>query len=458
MDSKNYRIRYCSSFGLTSNYRESKYIGCVLMGMPEKLPIARLPKILYSCREHFINIDQVRKNYYFNTMENTETSPSMTGLLVGGSGLIGGHLLHYFKTNTPEIDVRSPNSKKLSLREPDDIISYFKRQKPQFVINTAITAIRSDAHLSIEVNYLGSINLARAALALNIPYIHISSAATLPPGENLTEEDQLGLDANLSNYAKSKLMTEMSLKHMHEKYGLQYTLIRLSIVYGAHDHKIQGINRLLFNIVDRAMPFMLTKRKGVLHSYSNANKVPYFIHHILKNKEEFAGQHYHFVDPEPVDLAELILTIKAYMNLKTPREIYIPYQMAKSGNNFMNWVIKVFNRIGYKAHVPAEMIFLENFYKTQTLSCEKLKNSSFVDPIPDATIFTELPSLIEYYIARWEHFNLFSSFSCKEFNPTNGRIAKADSTDPLAETFMNTPQKLLDAIHAEGIKPLKEIL
>ena len=390
-------------------------------------------------------------------MENSNTSPKINGLLVGGSGLIGGHLLHYFKTKTPEVDVRSPNSKKLSLRELDDIINYFKRHKPDFVINCSITAIRSDALLSYEVNYLGSVNLARAALALNIPYIHISSAATLPPGENLTEEDNLPLDSSLSNYAKSKLMAEKTLKHMHEKYGLQYTLIRMAIVYGTHDHKIQGINRLLFNIVDRAMPFMLTKKKGVLHSYSNASKVPYFIHHILKNREEFSGQHYHFVDPEPVELPKLILTIKSYMNLKTPREIYIPYQMAKNGNNFMTWVIKLFNRIGYKAHVPAEMIFLENFYKTQTLSCEKLKNSSFVDPNPQATVFTELPSLIKYYIERWEHLNLFSSFSSKNFRSTHGSTKMPDQTEQLAETFTNSPTKLLDTLHNEGLGSLEEI-
>jgi len=391
-------------------------------------------------------------------MTNSETSPKLSGLIIGGSGLIGGYLLHYFKTKTPEIDVRSPNSKKLSLRDLDDIISYFKRQKPDFVINCAITAIRSDALLSYEVNYQGSINLARAALALNIPYIHISSAATLPTGENLTEEDHLPLDSSLTNYAKSKLMTEMTLRHMHEKHGLQYTLIRMAIVYGAHDHKIQGINRLLFNVVDRAMPFMLTKKKGVLHSYSNASKVPYFIHHILKNRDEFSGKHYHFVDPEPVDLAQLILTIKAYMNLKTPREIYIPYRLAKAGNNFMNLVIKLFNRIGYKVHVPAEMIFLENFYKTQTLSCKKLKNSSFVDPNPEATIFTELPFLIKYYIGRWEHLNMFSSFSSKKFSSTHGTKKMPDPASQIAETFINSPSKLLDTIHKKGIGPLKEIL
>ena len=391
-------------------------------------------------------------------MNNSGGSSKMSGLIVGGSGLIGGYLLHYFKTKTPEIDVRAPNSKKLSLRELNDIIGYFKQHKPDFVVNTAITAIRSDAMLSYQVNYQGSINLARAALALNIPYIHISSAATLPTGENLTEEDHLPLDASLSNYAKSKLMTEMTLRHMHKKYGLQYTLIRMAIVYGAHDHKIQGINRLLFNIVDRAMPFMLTKKKGVLHSYSNASKVPYFIHHILKNRQEFSGKHFHFVDPEPVELAKLILTIKAYMNLKTPREIYIPYPVAKAGNNFMNWVIKVFNRLGYRAHVPAEMIFLENFYKTQTLSCEKLKNSGFVDPNPRATVFTELPALIEYYTARWEHLNLFSSFSSKNFNLLHPTKKKAGAAEELAAIFMNSPAKLLDVIHNDGITPLKDIL
>ena len=391
-------------------------------------------------------------------MNKSGASSKISGLIVGGSGLIGGYLLHYFKTKTPEIDVRAPNSKKLSLRELDDIIGYFKRQKPDFVVNCAITAIRSDALLSYEVNYKGSINLARAALALNIPYIHISSAATLPPGENLTEDDHLPLDASLSNYAKSKLMTELTLKHMHEKYGLNYTLIRMAIVYGAHDHKIQGINRLLFNIVDRAMPFMLTKKNGVLHSYSNASKVPYFIHHILKNREEFNGQNYHFVDPEPVELAKVILTIKKYMNLKTPREIYIPYRVAKTGNDFMNWVIKLFNRIGYKAHVPAEMIFLENFYKTQTLSCDKLKNSSFVDPNPEATIFTELPSLIKYYIARWEHLNLFSSFRSKDFNISHPDQIKTGPEVEQATAFMNSPRKLLDSTHKDGIAPLQEIL
>ena len=58
--------------------------------------------------------------------ENSEKTERRIGTLVGGSGLIGGALMHYFKTHVgAEIDVLAPNSKKLSLREPDDIRRYF---------------------------------------------------------------------------------------------------------------------------------------------------------------------------------------------------------------------------------------------------------------------------------------------------------------------------------------------
>ncbi len=56
---------------------------------------------------------------------NIEVAEKRRGVLIGGSGLIGGALMHYFKTKTPDIEVLSPNSKKLSLREPEDIQLYF---------------------------------------------------------------------------------------------------------------------------------------------------------------------------------------------------------------------------------------------------------------------------------------------------------------------------------------------
>ncbi len=254
----------------------------------------------------------------------TQQSAKKLGIVIGGSGLIGGTLVHYFKTKTPKtIEIRAPSSKKLSIRSAGDIRSYFDEVQPDFLINAAITNLSSNSRLALEVNYLGSIHLAKAAAEHNIPYIHFTTAAALPYGDNLAEHDTLPVTADMNNYAKSKLMTEKSLEHLRETIGLDYTSIRLAIVYGDHDHKIQGFHRLFFSIVEQSMPFLFTS-KGIQHSYSNCRKIPFFVHHTLENREEFSGQTYNFIDKDPVELARLILTIKKYLQLKSPKEIYVP--------------------------------------------------------------------------------------------------------------------------------------
>jgi len=381
--------------------------------------------------------------------QTQKSSPrkKLLGVLIGGSGLIGGTLAHYFKTNTSAgIDLRAPSSKKLSIRNAQDIRDYLKRLKPDFVINTAIANIGSDAQLALEVNYVGTLNMARAAAALQIPYIHVSSAATLPTGENIKEDESVSITPKLNNYAKSKLMAEETLKHMYRNVGLDYTCIRLAVVYGEHDHKIQGFHRLFFSVADESMPVLFTK-KGVMHSYSNANKFPYFVHHILSNREEFGGETYHFVDKNPVELADLILTIRSYLELKSPREIYVPYSVAKFGKKALEILLKGLTRIGIKGNLPPELMFLESFYKTQTLSSEKLHNSSFVDPVPNENIYTKLPELVVYYLNRWSHENLISTFNEEVLHP-----------NAMANEFQTSPKELLESIHYDSVSPFKDLI
>ena len=364
------------------------------------------------------------------------------GVLIGGSGLIGGGILHYFKTRSEgEVDLLAPNSKRLSLRDPDDIQLYLKRHTPDFIINTAITAIDSNPLLTLETNYLGTVNLARAAVDLGIPYIHFSSAAVMPTGENLTEEDQLRLSPELANYPKSKLLAELALQEMHRTLGLDYTNIRLAVVYGAHDHKIQGFQRMLFALADQTMPFLFTSQQA-LHSYSNAKKVPFFVHHILNHRQEFSGQTFHFVDPNPVSLSQLILTIKSYLMLKRPKEIFLPYPLAKFGADCMVALTGMLRRIGIESKMPPELMFLKNFYQTQTLSAAKLKGSSFVDPHPQATIFSELPMLIQYYLTRWEDLNLLVAEDTNFFDPSKR-----------TDIFLNDPGQILATLQDEFASP-----
>jgi len=367
------------------------------------------------------------------------------GVLIGGSGLIGGALTYYFKTNNPDdIEILAPSSKKLSLREPDDIRRYLRNYRPDFIINAAIAAIDSNPQLAYETNYLGTVYLASAAAELQVPYIHFSTAAVMPTGENLDENQRLALTPGLANYPKSKLMSELTLEHMQRHAGLDFTTIRVGIVYGEHDHKIQGFHRLFFNIVNRAMPFMVTRR-GVMHSYTNARKIPYFVHHALRNRQEFSGRTYNFVDRNPVALSQLILTIRSYLELSVPKEIYIPYPLAKAVTSFMRLLVRSLRRIGIDARLPGELMFLENFYKFQTLSVKNLESSSFKDPFPDATIFTELPALIQYYLTRWEYLNLISSYNKEFFDPKKR-----------AEIFVNDPMGLLATVQHEQIHLLTD--
>ncbi len=342
------------------------------------------------------------------------------GLLLGGSGLIGGALMHHFKTKTSgEIEVLSPNSKKLSLREAKDIKQYVDKYQPDFIINSAIASLDCDAQMAYEVNFLGPLRLAKMAMSLKIPYIHFSSAAVLPQGTQITEENQVDLRSSMSNYAKSKLMAEQILQNMHDTQGLDYTIIRLAVVYGKHDHKIQGAHRMLFSIANEAMPFILSQR-GILHSYSHTKKIPPFVSYVLENRNEFTGQTINFVDKEPVELVKLINTIKGHLKTKAPRDICIPYPMANMSQKTLKWVIKRFGKIGVEIRLPAELIFMRNFYKTQTLSTEKLEKSSYIDPYPDITIFSELPNMINYYITRWTHLNRLASFK-QECSIDSGR-------------------------------------
>ncbi|MEE4165139.1 MAG: NAD-dependent epimerase/dehydratase family protein [Desulfocapsaceae bacterium] len=379
-------------------------------------------------------------------MHNTaecNSSPIRIGVLFGGSGLIGGTMVNYFKSKKPGIvDMRAPSSKKVSLRNCQDIRDYLLSLKPDFIINTAITNIDAGSQLTFEVNYIGAVNIARAAAALNIPYIHFSSAATLPAGIDLDEDDQVEMSPHLSNYAKSKLMAEKTLRYMAENEGLDFSCIRLSIAYGNHDHKIQGFQRLLFSVIDQSMPFLFT-RKGIIHSYSNSRKLPYLVHHMLDNREEFGGNTYHFVDREPVELSRLILTIKSQLNLRSPKKIYIPYTVARTGKKSVKIILRMLTKIGLKATLPPELMFLRSFYQTQTLSGKRLEESSFVDPMPDETVFTRLPEMINYYLTRWSHQNLISTYDEKllEFD----RSIESD--------FKHDPEALLESIHRDATTP-----
>lgn len=366
------------------------------------------------------------------------------GVVIGGSGLVGGAITYHFHNKCDNIQVLAPNSKKLNLRSHAAIPKYFNQECPDFLINTAIASLGQHTERTYEINYLGSVNLAHAAIALNIPYIHMSSAAVLRAGDNVHEHERLELCPSLSDYAKSKLMTELTLEHLREQYGLDYTIVRLGIVYGKHDYKIKGLHRLLFSVAAGTLPVLLTRR-GVSHSYTNLRKIPLFVEHILNRREEFGGRCINFVDKYPIELSSLIMLIRRLMSRKRPHKLHLPLGMARTCISLVDWLKGRMAKIGVESTMPAELSFLESMYESQVLNIDCLEQSSFNDPYKEQTLLTELPTLIQYYIPRWEQIGLLD----KRQQQDSVFLAKP------SDYFTSDPVKLLDQIHKGGLKHLE---
>ena len=91
------------------------------------------------------------------------------------------------------------------------------------------------------------------------------------------------------------------------------------------------------------------------------------------------------------------------------------------------------------------MQFMKSFYETQTLSMAKLEKSSYRDPEPEETVFTELTSIIYYYLIRWKHLNRITTFSEEIQN----------SSQPAGE-FLDSPGTLLETINKYSHKQLED--
>jgi len=123
----------------------------------------------------------------------------------------------------------------------------------------------------------------------------------------------------------------------------------------------------------------------------------------------------------------------------------MPLGVAKFGAKALHILLKILVHIGIEAKMPAELMFLDQFYDTQTLDGTKLRSSSFTDHCPEETIYSKLPEIIEYYITRWEHHNLLSGYNDDFFDPHED-----------IRQFIDRPQDLLKQIHNGKTKPFGE--
>ncbi|NEU30310.1 NAD-dependent epimerase/dehydratase family protein [bacterium LRH843] len=170
-------------------------------------------------------------------------------LVTGGCGFIGSHIVDQLIEQNYEVAVVDNLStgkidniphEKVTFYECDIVSDFLQKVvedfKPTYIIHQAAQASVpvsiNDILLDTDINIRGSVNIIDAARKNNVKKIVFASTAAVygePQYLPIDEEHPINPQ---SPYGLSKYTIEQYLKMAHHLYGLDYTILRYSNVYG----------------------------------------------------------------------------------------------------------------------------------------------------------------------------------------------------------------------------------
>ena len=173
----------------------------------------------------------------------------MKVLLIGGLGFIGQKFIKKF-SNVHDIIVYDKKDIVLKIKEKKQfqnvvleegsieeqkIFDILKKHKPNVVVQlAALTGLKKcheNPEKAFKVNVFGTFNVLNACLSSNSKFIFISSREVYGETQkNKSSEDDLQKPNNV--YGITKMLGEQLVKTMSQVSGLDYTILRLTNVYG----------------------------------------------------------------------------------------------------------------------------------------------------------------------------------------------------------------------------------
>jgi UDP-glucose 4-epimerase len=175
---------------------------------------------------------------------------SLRILLVGGLGFIGRHLIHRLSIEHHLVIVSDREGVEEASRsctetglvveiaditDGNSVMEVLLRHRPEAVVHlaalTGIAKCNNDPRLSFHTNVLGTYNVVVACVACRCKLIFISSREVYGDTiSDLTGENAPLIPNNV--YGVTKMMGEMLVRWASSKYGLDYTILRITNIYG----------------------------------------------------------------------------------------------------------------------------------------------------------------------------------------------------------------------------------
>lgn len=170
-------------------------------------------------------------------------------MVTGGSGFIGSHIVDTLLENHYEVavfdnlstgSVQNINKEKVNFFLGDilsnDLETAVALFKPEYIIHeaaqTSVSRSIEDIHYDAELNIMGTINIINICRKYSIKKVIFASSAAVYGNSKQIPIPVAGSILPNSPYGLSKHMAEEYLKLAKDLYGINYTILRYSNVYG----------------------------------------------------------------------------------------------------------------------------------------------------------------------------------------------------------------------------------
>jgi UDP-glucose 4-epimerase len=170
-------------------------------------------------------------------------------MVTGGSGFIGSHIVDTLLENHYEVavfdnlstgSVQNINKEKVNFFLGDilsnDLETAVALFKPEYIIHeaaqTSVSRSIEDIHYDAELNTMGTINIINSCRKNSIKKVIFASSAAVYGNSKQIPIPVGGSILPNSPYGLSKHMAEEYLKLAKDLYGINYTILRYSNVYG----------------------------------------------------------------------------------------------------------------------------------------------------------------------------------------------------------------------------------